>query len=91
MSEYPFEKRVSEKFGKIYEPTIPVEIIGPKKAVEVLMILDSGADISLLPHWIAEMIGLRLDVGDRRSIHGVGGETIPYILSTVRMNESRRF
>jgi hypothetical protein len=85
MSEYRFARKSSKKFGEVYEPTIPVEIIGPNKTVEALMVVDSGADISLLPHWVAEIVGLHLNSENRRDIHGIGDESIPYILDTVRM------
>jgi hypothetical protein len=85
MSEYRFARMTSKKFGEVYEPTIPVEIIGPDKTVEALMVVDSGADISLLPHWVAEIVGLLLNTENRRDIHGIGEESIPYILDTVRM------
>ena len=85
MSEYRFARKSSKKFGEVYEPPIPVEIIGPNKTVEALMVVDSGADISLLPHWVAEIVGLHLNSENRRDIHGIGDESIPYILDTVRM------
>jgi len=50
MIEFPFIQKKSEKFGIIYTPTIPVKIIGPKRSVKINMLIDSGADISILPY-----------------------------------------
>jgi len=47
--EFPFEARQSRKLGQVLKPIIPVRIIGPARAVNLLMLLDSGADLSLLP------------------------------------------
>ena len=81
MIEFPFEKRYSERLGQILKPIIPVSIIGPKRSVNLFMLVDSGADISLLPYSVGETIGLELDIANRSEIHGIGEGSVPYILS----------
>ena len=39
-------------------PTIPVTFIGPSDTVEIMAILDSGADISVLPLEVGQLLGL---------------------------------
>ena len=85
MIEFPFQKRSSEKYGAILKPLIPVSIIGPKRGVEVFMLLDSGADISLLPYSVGETIGLELDLSTRSEVQGIGEGSIPYLLGQVRI------
>jgi hypothetical protein len=80
MSEYRFERRVTKNFGKILEPSIPISIVGPSKSVGVMALLDSGADISLFPYSVAELIGAPLDLKELREIHGLGQAGCPYIL-----------
>ena len=62
MTVYRFEKRVTKNFGKILEPSIPISIVGPDQRVDVMALIDSGADISLFPYSIAELIGAPLDL-----------------------------
>lgn len=85
MIEFPFQKRHSEKYGYILKPLIPVSIIGPKRGVEVFMLLDSGADISLIPYSVGETIGLEFDVSTRSEAQGIGEGSIPYLLGQVRI------
>jgi hypothetical protein len=60
MIEFPFERRVSKRLGRILKPIIPVRIIGPRRKVNVFMLLDSGADISKIPYSVGETIGMVL-------------------------------
>lgn len=57
MIEFPFEGRHSEKLGQILKPIIPVSVIGPKRGINIFMLLDSGADISLITYSVGETIG----------------------------------
>ncbi len=83
--EFPFDKKLSKRFGEVLEPTIPVTVVGPKQDIEVLMLIDSGADISLLPASIAELIGLQLDMKNQREVYGLGEGGVPYVLSPVTL------
>ncbi|HEX9735248.1 MAG TPA: aspartyl protease family protein [Thermoanaerobaculia bacterium] len=85
MIELPFEKVTTDRFGLIYEPTIPVAIEGPRGSADVFMIIDSGADISLIPFSVGEYIGLDLDITQRRDVRGIGESSVAYILSDVRL------
>lgn len=42
-------------------PSIPITFIGPSEALSVVAVVDSGADFSVLPKEVAEVLGLRLD------------------------------
>jgi hypothetical protein len=85
MIEFPFKKVLSKNLGEIARPIIPVTIRGPRRSVQVSMLLDSGADISLLPYAIGSAIGLEVDLDRRREIHGIGEGGVAYILSDVTL------
>jgi len=85
MIEFPFEERHSERLGKIFKPIVPVTISGPEKSVNIIMLLDSGADISLIPYSVGEAIGLKLDMSTRSEIHGIGEGSVPYIFTNVNI------
>jgi predicted aspartyl protease len=54
-------------------PTIPVTFIGPSDSIDIVAILDSGADISVLPLEVGEQLGLDL-TKNRSPCGGIGGE-----------------
>lgn len=83
MMEFPFEKRHSRILGSIWKPVLPVTLAGPKGKVNLFMLLDSGADLSLIPYSVGEMIGLELDIHRRREVQGVGQGSVSYILSQI--------
>ena len=86
MIKFSFEKRYSEKLGEILKPIIPVSIRGPKKSINIFMLLDSGSDISLIPYSVGESIGLELDMANHSEVQGIGEGSVPYILSNVELN-----
>ena len=85
MIEFPFESRVSERFGQILKPIIPVRVVGPERGVNIFMLLDSGADISMLPYSVGETLGLEFDMARRSEVQGIGEGSVPYVLSQVRL------
>ena len=85
MIKFSFKKVVSPKFGEVLKPVIPVTVIGPKRKVKTFMLLDSGADISLIPYSAGEIIGLDLDMTTRSEIQGVGEGSVPYAPSQIKL------
>lgn len=55
-------------------PSIPITLAGPKDSVDVVALVDSGADTSAIPSGIAEILGLDLS-GKRENIIGIGGKS----------------
>jgi hypothetical protein len=84
MIEFSFKRVRSPKFGEILKPIIPVTIIGPRRKVNTFMILDSGADISMIPYSVGETIGLELDMTTRSEVQGTGEGSVPYVLGHVK-------
>ncbi len=85
MIEFPFERRQSQRFGTILKPIIPVRLSGPVRAVNVFMLVDSGADLSILPYSVGETLGLQLDIGTRNEVQGIGEGAVPYLLGAVEV------
>jgi len=54
-------------------PTIPVTFVGPADSMDIVAILDSGADMSVLPLEIGQLLGLSLKKA-RGPCDGIGGE-----------------
>ena len=53
-------------------PSIPVTLKG-KDSIDIIALLDSGADVSAIPKGIAEIIGLDL-TGKKSYADGIGGK-----------------
>jgi len=85
MIEFQFEKIHSKRLGQVLKPIIPVTIIGAKRGVNAFMLLDSGADLSLIPYSVGDAIGLDLDIENRSEVQGIGEGSVPYILSQARI------
>lgn len=83
--QFPFERRKSQFLGEIHKPIIPVIIKGPKRRVKIFMLLDSGADLSLIPYSVGTAIGLTAEMENRNEVQGIGEGTVPYILSEVNL------
>ena len=49
------------------------------------MLLDSGADLSLIPYSVGETIGLELDFENRSEVQGIGEGSVPYILTKIKL------
>ena len=86
MIELPFETRSSRQLGTVLKPIIPVRLVGPKRDVRVSMLLDSGADLSLMPFSVGAVIGLVPDLEKRSEVQGVGQGSVPYILSQIDLD-----
>jgi predicted aspartyl protease len=73
-----YQTRNSTKFhqGIVSRPEILVEIIGPGRVVSVLALVDTGADLTLLPRSIAAKIGATVDDTIRWPVGGFGGQAI---------------
>lgn len=56
--------------GDLYRPDIEVRVVGTGKAIALYGLLDSGADMVLLPQALAEILGVRLAGGARGRVRG---------------------
>ncbi|MEK6835295.1 MAG: retropepsin-like aspartic protease [Nanoarchaeota archaeon] len=66
-------KEVKRPNGTIIKaPYIPIVLKSDKESIDVVGLIDSGADISVIPKEMAEILGLRLEKEDEST--GVGGK-----------------
>jgi hypothetical protein len=69
-------------------PMLPVRLSWEGKALKTKMLLDTGATISIIPPWIAEVLGLTV-TGDPFDANGAGG-TLKVRRSQVDIQVPRR-
>lgn len=68
-------------------PAIPVTLIGPQAKIDVIGLIDSGADFSFIPRDMAEALGLNL-TGKSEVIGGISGN-VKAIKTVMKMNISK--
>ena len=88
MIRFPYRKEKSGLLGTVYRPVGEVFFITDKEILEFPYI-DSGADITLVPKSLGELLGFKADENKIKEIHGVGGESIPVILEDIRIRIGR--
>lgn len=80
---FAFEKASSSIFGYVYRPVAWVEFWSKSTNnwIGIWMVVDSGADYSLLPRYMSEYLGINLrnDCKDFSTL-GVGGKEKVYLL-----------
>ena len=87
MAEIKFkgkELRVPE-VGQFWIPTAKVELISEKKNYFCEMVVDSGADVTLIPRNLGKFLGFSFAGEKIRDIRGIGEGTIPYMIKTLSM------
>ena len=62
----------------VYRPVIPVRLSWGRKTTEFDALIDSGADQTTFPGWIAEGLGYNLHKGQKRIFMGIGGSVLAY-------------
>ena len=71
--------------SNVYAPYVPVTLIGPQDAVDVLALVDSSARGCLIQGEYAAQIGLNLLQGSLETFHGLGGGTVQAYLHNIRI------
>jgi hypothetical protein len=81
--EFPYRKEKSTTFGVIFRPV--AKLILQEEFAQWLYV-DSGADITLIPLSVGDLIGLRRLKHDKvQRVMGVGKSSVPIIVKTVSM------
>lgn len=79
---FPFEEQKTEIFGLIRRP-IAVVLFWSEKLknwIPIKMVVDTGADYTILPSWLAEKLGIHLSRDCRKfTTYGVGGKQAVYL------------
>lgn len=53
-------------------PYVPVTLKSEKESLDIVGLIDSGADISVIPKEVADILGLRIEKEDEST--GIGGK-----------------
>ena len=86
--KFPFEVKSSKIFGRIRRPIAKVDFWSKLSLnwVEILLLVDTGADYTLLPKFYAEDLGVNLEKDCKAySTFGVGGSETVYVLKRLKV------
>ena len=70
--EFPFTSKRTA-LGTLLTPVVPVELLTRKGFVTFQFLLDSGADFTLLPRHVADLVGIDLTTAPSTKTFGVEG------------------
>ncbi|MFH1617716.1 MAG: hypothetical protein ABIB65_04000, partial [Candidatus Margulisiibacteriota bacterium] len=74
MTGYLWREDISESFGKIKRPIAEVHIRDKNKIWRAItMIVDSGADITIIARSFGELFGHNVEKGRKIRLKGIGG------------------
>ena len=73
--EFPLSTKKTS-LGTILNPVIPIQVLTPKGFVTFQFLLDSGADFTLLPRHMADLVGIDLNKSPSAKTFGVEGKGI---------------
>jgi predicted aspartyl protease len=76
---YKYKKVKRPNDVEIKSPSIPVTLSGTGGKYQFIALLDSGADISVIPKDVADLLGLDL-TGEKEETRGIGGK-VPAVQS----------
>lgn len=79
---FPYREERSKLIGTIYRPVALVELKSGFGWVPEWMYVDSGADISLLPRSLGDLLGFEV-TQDIQEIRGVGDSVVPVIIKDI--------
>lgn len=86
--QFPFEIKNSGIFGKTARPVAKVDFWSKltNNWVSVIMLVDTGADYTLLPKFYADYLGVNLEKDCQPfSTFGVGGSETVYLLKKMKI------
>lgn len=82
---FAFEDAWHPHFGWVRRPWIAVRLIGPRANLLQRMLVDSGADLTLLPARVAEYLGIELPSRHTGNVVGAAGVAVPYALGEIEL------
>ena len=88
MIEFQYRKEHSPVLGEIYRPSAEVILKHRNKIALFYPYIDSGADITLIPRSLGEMLGLELS-DDIIELRGLGDTKVPVIIKEIELKIGR--
>jgi hypothetical protein len=89
--EFAFRREGSDLFGSIWRPVARVTVIHRRRRVPQLFYVDSGADVTLLPKSVGNLLGLTLvSPQEIQEIKGIGERGVPIVIRRLKLQVGSR-
>jgi len=86
MIVFNYRKEKSTITGNILRPIASVKFKSKENTwIELRLYIDSGADITIIPLSFGRLLGLELKKEDIKQLTGVGGTSIPVVITEVEI------
>ncbi len=84
--EFSFKKENSRIFGLIPRPVARIILINGNEQVPEMVYVDSGADVTLIPRTVGELLNFKIEPEDKIvEIKGIGERGIPIVIKRVKI------
>lgn len=84
--EFDFRKEESSIFGPILRPVARVFLIKNGVKIPEIFYVDSGADVTLIPRSVGEILGFKVKTPEEISeISGIGKQSVPIVIRKVSL------
>lgn len=84
--EFSFKKENSRIFGLIPRPVARIILINGNEQVPEMVYVDSGADVTLIPISVGELLNFKIEPDDKIvEIKGIGERGIPIVIKRVKI------
>ncbi|MBI2581345.1 hypothetical protein HYV85_06120 [Candidatus Woesearchaeota archaeon] len=84
--EFDFKKEQSRLLGPVLRPVARITLVNQEIEVPEHLYVDSGADLTLIPKSVGDLLGFKVSQGDSiEEIKGVGERGIPVVIKKVEM------
>lgn len=88
--KFDFSKHILPDGNAVYRPSLPVMFVNGKQFAYMRAFVDSGADYTILPIVIAGHLGIKLNVKEKVSFIGAGGNPFNVYKSPVAIGHILR-
>jgi len=84
--EFDFKEEKSRIFGDVLRPVAEVIFVNNKREILESVYVDSGADITLIPKSVGELLGFKIGKNDKiEEIKGIGEIGIPIVIKKLKL------
>jgi len=84
--EFSFKKENSRIFGLIPRPVARIILINGSQQVPEMVYVDSGADVTLIPRSVGELLNFKIEADDKiEEIKGIGERGIPIVIKKIKI------
>jgi len=60
-------------------PFLEINVIYEEKSIRLFSLIDTGADYTIFPRWVADKLGVIVEEGKMKLLEGAGGNLLAYI------------